>query len=283
MLVEEILRMAVAALKKNRIQNPRLDAEVLLANRMNVDRSALLLHWDKEVDPAVVEGFNQDIQRRMKREPVAYIIGKKEFMGLDFVVNQWVLIPRPDTEVLVETTLDILKSNPKYEKVLEIGVGSGAIAVSLAKYADHIQVTAVDVDEKALQVAKENAKLHGVKDRIVFIESDCFEKLPEGIRYDCIASNPPYINKKDMESLDKDVKGFEPHLALFGGEDGLEFYRRITKEARGYLKKDGLLIFEIGFDQGEDVKKIMEINGYRDVQVNKDLAGLDRVVLGYCD
>lgn len=281
MLVEEILRSAVKVLKKSHIHNPRLDAEVLLSNRMHVDRSALITLWDAAVEPEVAEGFKRDIERRSAREPVAYIIGKKEFMGLEFIIEPCVLIPRPDTEVLVEKTLELSQANNQWESILEIGVGSGAIAVSLAKYNDKMNITAVDIDKNALSIAKQNAIMHGVEDRISFIESDIFENIADEARYDCIVSNPPYINKEDMCRLDDDVKEYEPHLALYGGIDGLDFYRRIIEESVKHLKEDGLLIFEIGYDQGEEVKKVMESNGFQKTEIIKDLSGLDRVVLGF--
>ncbi|KAA5805547.1 peptide chain release factor N(5)-glutamine methyltransferase, partial [Thermoanaerobacterium thermosaccharolyticum] len=200
---------------------------------------------------------------------------EKHFMGLIFNVSPSVLIPRNDTEILVEEVLKRLKSG---DTVLDIGTGSGAIAVSIAKYKD-VKVYAVDISDEALEVAKENACENGVSDKVIFIKSDLFSSIPKDIKFDLIVSNPPYIRSNEINELQEEVKR-EPKIALDGGEDGLTFYRRIVKDSINYIKFGGIIAFEVGFNQAWDVKDILIDSGYSDIEVVKDLQGIDRVVLG---
>ncbi|QSX07555.1 peptide chain release factor N(5)-glutamine methyltransferase [Alkalibacter rhizosphaerae] len=237
MNIQELLVTGTRLLKEKEIPTPRLDSEVLLANRLSKDRVYFLSHGDERVLPEVERSFLQDIQRRSRLEPVAYITGKKEFMGLELEVDPHVLIPRPDTEILVEAAMDMLKEKTGFVHVLDIGTGSGAIAISLTRYLPQVKVTAVDIDPHALKTAKKNADKMGVADRIQFVWSDCFQNV-EGI-FDAIVSNPPYIDREEMKGLDANVVEFEPVKALYGGEDGLDFYREIARQAPGHLKKGG--------------------------------------------
>lgn len=283
--VESILKKAVGKLKKAEIDTPRLDAEVILCSLLGVERIQLHIHPEMEISREICQKFWANVEKRLKNMPVQYIVHQQEFMGLDFWVEEGVLIPRGDTEILVEKVLDIHKKNylSANMKLMDIGVGSGAISVSLAKLIKNSQVYAVDISSKALEVALKNAKYHTVEDKIVFLKGSLFDgvkgkSLEE--TFDIIVSNPPYIPRKVIETLSKEVKNYEPSLALDGGEDGLDFYRKIIKEGPVFLKPQGWLIFEIGYDQGEDVKGMMEKVGFSSVEVIKDLAGHNRVVLG---
>jgi release factor glutamine methyltransferase len=220
--------------------------------------------------------------RAKTRHPIQYIIGQADFMGEKFNVQPDVLIPRDETELLVRQAIEIIKEKG-FTQVLDMCTGSGCIAISVSLHGN-VDVAAVDISEKALEVAKENAKNLGA-DRVKFIESDLFEKInvnnsvEQEQRYDIIVSNPPYIPSKVVDGLMPEVVEHEPRLALDGTEDGLLFYRKITEESLKYIKPDGWLCYEIGCEQGDDVSRIMMDNGYKDVKVIKDLAGLDRVVV----
>ena len=258
---------------------PRLDVETLLQKALGVDRLYILLNLDKDLSEDEEKTFNKFIEERLNNRPIAYIVGNREFMGLDFYVQEGVLIPRPDTEVLVEEVIEIAKDKGQIE-ILDIGTGSGAITVSLAKYLENAKLTSVDISEIALEIAKKNAISNNVEDRINFVKSDLFSSLNKNQKFDIIVSNPPYIKREVIDTLDKQVKDFEPYNALEGGIDGLDFYRAITTQAKDYLKEGGVLAYEVGHDQSEDVSKLMEMDGYTNIYTRKDLQQIDRVVIG---
>lgn len=283
--IGQLLKEAAEGLQEAGLPTPKLDAEVLLCNLLDVERIHLHIYPEKEVSEEVQRIFWQGIDQRKKHMPIQYIVKKQEFMGLDFHVEEGILIPRGDTEILVEKAMEIYEKNyaPNKVKIMDIGTGSGAIVVSLAKFISNSTLTAIDISPKALEVARKNASTHGVNHKIRFLEGSLFTPIhgkDEKEGYDFIVSNPPYIPRAVVDTLDPGVKDYEPHLALDGGEDGLEFYREITMGAREYLKKEGWLLFEIGYDQGESVSQLLKMNGFKDVNVIQDLAGLDRVVLG---
>ncbi len=250
---------------------PLLESRILMEKATGLDRLGLIKMSDNELTGDEEKLYLSLVGDRLTGRPIAYITGHKEFMGLDFFVNENVLIPRPDTETLVQTALDSGKI-----RILDIGTGSGAVAVSLAKLNPLAKVSAVDISQNALAVAEKNAKANGVS--VSFSRLDILNEEIPGT-FDMIVSNPPYIKDSVIPSLDKTVKDFEPRLALSGGEDGLIFYREIAKKALLALNPGGLLMFEIGFDQGEAVSEIMAGN-YKNIKVIKDLAGCDRVVTG---
>ena len=258
---------------------PRLDVETLLQKALGVDRLYILLNLDKDLSEDEEKTFNKFIEERLNNRPIAYIVGNREFMGLDFYVQEGVLIPRPDTEVLVEEVIEIAKDKGQIE-ILDIGAGSGAITVSLAKYLENAKLTSVDISEIALEIAKKNAISNNVEDRINFVKSDLFSSLNKNQKFDIIVSNPPYIKREVIDTLDKQVKDFEPYNALEGGIDGLDFYRAITTQAKDYLKEGGVLAYEVGHDQSEDVSKLMEMDGYTNIYTRKDLQQIDRVFIG---
>ena len=258
---------------------PRLDVETLLQKVLGVDRLYILLNLERVLSEDEEQLFNKFINERLNNRPIAYIVGNREFMGLDFFVKEGVLIPRPDTEVLVEEVIKLAKKKDA-KNILDIGTGSGAITVSLAKYLENVKVTSVDISDIALEIGKRNAISNEVDDRINFVKSDLFTNIDKETKFDIIVSNPPYIKREVIETLDKQVKDYEPYNALEGGVDGLDFYRAITKQAKEYLKKGGILAYEVGHDQSEDVSKLMEIDGYTNIYTLKDLQQIDRVVIG---
>lgn len=276
--IAEILTAATIRLEADGIENPRLDAEILLAHVLNCRRLTLYVDSDKILSLESVLKFNELINRRLERIPVAYLTGKKDFMGLSFAVNQNVLIPRPETEILTEFVGEYLRGLGGEVTFADLGVGSGAIAVSILKFVKTARAVAVDISNEALEVAKFNASKFHVEDRIKFYCGDLFEPL-EGQIFNAIVSNPPYIPTSELETLQKEVKR-EPQKALDGGEDGLSFYRRIISDAPRFLADGGLLAVEIGINQASAVRKLFEQENFVDVTILKDLAGIERVVVG---
>lgn len=260
-------------LEKAGIQEAALDARLLLEEVCRTDRNTLLVHGDRAVTEEEETQFRIFIERRSTHEPLQQITGWQEFMGLRFSVTEDVLVPRQDTETLVEEVLRYLRDGME---ILDVCTGSGCILLSLLRYSNGCRGVGCDISEKALAVAGQNAKELGISAQ--FIQSDLFESI-EG-RFEYIVSNPPYIRKDMIPTLMEEVRDHEPLIALDGGEDGLDFYRKITREATEHLYSGGMLFFEIGYDQGEAVKLLMEEEGYEEVTVSQDLAGLDRVVYG---
>ena len=250
MTIREVLKQATARLEKSGVPNGDYDAAVMLAHVLGEDALMLRMNSWKDMPQEKMEEYEAILLRREMREPLQYILGSVGFMGLDFHVEPGVLCPRPDTEILCEEALRRLAPGAR---VLDIGTGSGALAVSIAKLGKDIGVIAVDVSDTALAIAKGNAERNGAAVR--FVKSDCFAAL-DGEAFDMIVSNPPYISRAEMAQLMPEVCQ-EPELALFGGEDGLEFYRRISREAGAYLKKGGCLLFEIGWQQKDDVSALL--------------------------
>ena len=260
-------------LEKAGIQEAALDARLLLEEVCGSDRNTLLVHGDRAVTEEEETQFRIFIERRSTHEPLQQITGWQEFMGLRFSVTEDVLVPRQDTETLVEEVMRYLRDGME---ILDVCTGSGCILLSLLRYSNGCRGVGCDISEKALAVAGQNAKELGISAQ--FIQSDLFESI-EG-RFEYIVSNPPYIRKDMIPTLMEEVRDHEPLIALDGGEDGLDFYRKITREATEHLYSGGMLFFEIGYDQGEAVKLLMEEEGYEEVTVSQDLAGLDRVVYG---
>ena len=268
---------------ENISDTPRLDVELFLQKALGgVDRIYIHLNLNKELTKEQYGEFIEYINDRINGRPVSYIVGNIESMGLDFFVKEGVLIPRPDTETLVEEIIDLCKDKSEKIDILDIGTGSGAITVSLAKYIENSKVMSFDISDIPLEVGKINAINNKVDNKIEFIKSDLFSAIQDKQKqFDVIVSNPPYIPKKDIETLHTQVKDYEPYNALEGGEDGLDFYRNITKESVKYLKQDGILAYEVGHDQAEDVSEIMKSYGYTKIYKKKDIQGIDRVVIGF--
>lgn len=272
MTYAEAIRLGEKRLLSAKIAEAAWDARLLFEYVCQIDRNDYYLHMKDELSDADWNAYQDALQTRMGHVPLQYITGEQEFMGLLFAVNPHVLIPRQDTEILVEEAQKRIKAGMD---ALDLCTGSGCIIVSLSKYAP-IHAAASDISAQALKTAKENAKRHGVT--VDFIESDLFEGITS--RYDIIVSNPPYIPTEEIKTLMPEVREFEPFLALDGKEDGLFFYRKIIREANSHLKPDGFLLLEIGCGQGKDVACLMEAEGYKEITIRKDLSGLDRIVIG---
>jgi release factor glutamine methyltransferase len=266
------------------IDTARLDAELLLGEVLSLDRLQLYTSFDRPMNEEELDAYRALVKRRAKREPVAYILGCKEFYGREFKVDSRVLIPRPDTEVLVDEVLERLPDTAE-GVLLDYGTGSGAIAITLAAERPNLRVLATDLSEDALTVAKENAKLLGVDDRVGFIRSDGLSSVPERFRgaLCAIVSNPPYIDEREKESLMPDVRDHEPHTALFPGPDPLLHYRRISAEARDWLASDGFASVEVGAGQAKYVAELFEAHGWLDSRIRSDLARHERVVSAFTE
>ncbi|SHJ85534.1 peptide chain release factor N(5)-glutamine methyltransferase [Tepidibacter formicigenes] len=279
MNIRQIMMNSIKELSSS--ATPKLDVELILCKVLDVDRLYLHINLDEDITKEQETEFYCLLNQRKEGRPIAYILGHREFMGLDFFVKEGVLIPRPDTEILIEEVINLSKSI-KSPLIVDIGTGSGAISVSLAKYIKDAKVYSLDISDTALEVGKINAKNNNVEDRITFLKSDLFSSVENlNSKFDIVVSNPPYIKKDDIYNLDKDVKDYEPILALDGGEDGLNFYRRITKDSLMFLKENGVLAYEVGHDQAEDVKEIMIENNFKNIKIVRDLAGIQRVVIGF--
>ena len=259
------------------VENPRLDAELLLCHVLGKDRLYLYVHFDQPLYTEELSAFRELVKKRGSRIPVAYILGEKGFMGLDFTVSPAVLIPRPETELLVEAVLETVQPLAA-PHILDLGTGSGAIIVSLLARCPQATGVAVDLSEQALTVATENARRNGVADRLTLLAGDLFAPLAPAARFDAIVSNPPYIPAADVDVLAPEVLK-EPRLALDGGRDGLDYYRRLAQTGLAYLKPGGLLALEIGIGQHEAVPDLLRASGWLVQPVRCDYGGVPRVVL----
>lgn len=284
--LEALLKEGTKVLENAGIKDAGLDAWLLLEYVTGKNRAYYYAHSDEQTDIETEENYKKLCRERAKHIPLQHLTGQAFFMGYEFYVNDKVLIPRQDTEILAEEGLRVIKDVPK-PSILDMCTGSGCILLSLlAKREDAIGV-GTDISGEALAVAEENAKRLSLEDRAVFVESDTFsgeyfqEKYGNPIRkYDILISNPPYIPRMEIQGLMEEVRLYDPQMALDGGMDGLYFYRRITKQAGRYLKPGGWLLYEIGCSQGAQVSELVKQAGFLNVEVKKDLSGLDRVVLG---
>lgn len=280
MTIKEAINQGVIMLKNENIESPKIKARVLLEYTLKKSREYLIIYDKKDITPQQRDEYIRNIKRLIRGEPLQYITGLQEFMKLKFLVNKDVLIPRQDTEILVEEVIKIAKELEKPE-ILDLCTGSGAIAVSIAKYVENAKITAIDISEDALEIAKKNAKFNGVSRNIEFIQSDMFKKL-KNRKFDIIVSNPPYIPTQNIKMLPKDVQN-EPFIALDGGVNGLDFYKLISDEGFKYLNKGGYVCLEIGYDQRRSVMDIFNSNDiYVDTYFKKDLCENDRVVVTRC-
>lgn len=279
--VQRVLNEATDLLIKAENSNPRQEAIMLMEYALGLSKIEILTYPNKIITDEEYNMYIDKIKRRQKKEPLQYITARQEFMGIDFEVNPSVLIPRQDTEVLIETIVSKFKSNNKYpiNQVLDVCTGSGCIAISLSKLININSIIALDLSEKALDVAKRNAEKNKVNN-IQFIESNMFSNLSEDLynQFDIVVSNPPYIPTDDIDYLMDEVRIHEPMLALDGMEDGLFFYRILAKESKKYLNDNGMIFLEIGYDQGEKVRELLLEEGYNNIEIIKDLANLNRVV-----
>ena len=277
MTIKQLLNQGIMMLKNEGIEYPKNKARAILEFTLKKSREYLIIYDKKEVTPKQRDKYILNIKRLIQGEPLQYITGMQEFMKLKFIVTKDVLIPQPDTEILVEEIISI-SQNIDNPVILELGTGSGAIAVSIAKYVSNVKIVATDISKDSLQIAKQNAKLNGVTNSIEFVESDLFSKIKDQ-KFDIIVSNPPYIPTEEIKELPKDVQQ-EPKLALDGGKDGLDFYRRIARDGHKFLNRQGFLCLEIGYNQKESVKKIINNQKrYVETYSKKDLCQNDRVIV----
>ncbi len=270
---KEAYEMGIKILTEAGIEEAKSDTLLLMDAFLHVSRNDILVHGETDVDEKLVLVYQEALKKRCTRIPLQHITGIQNFMGLDFVVNEHVLIPRFDTEILVE---EVMKELHDGFSILDMCTGSGCILLSLLNYSNDCVGVGVDISKNALEVAEKNRDRLGIS--ASFIESNLFEKVTD--KFDIIVSNPPYIRSDVIATLMEEVRVHEPILALDGMEDGLYFYRKIIQESPNYLHKGGMLFFEIGYDQGQAVSQLMIENGYKEVKVVKDYAGLDRVVFG---
>jgi release factor glutamine methyltransferase len=298
--VAALLTEAEAILRTQSVDTPRLDAEVLLAHCLGINRAQLYARLSAQASPTDQVAFSQLIKRRARREPLAYITGVREFWSLEFCVTPAVLIPRPETELVVETVLRLLAQatghrpqatgclpalRPPHSafRILDLGTGSGCIAIALAKEWPEAELWAIDISTAALAVAQENASKHGVAERLHFLQGDVFAPLSKNtVPFDLIVSNPPYIARLDLAALQPEVRDWEPHTALSGGEDGLDFYRRLIEESPSYLRSGGGLVMELGAGQSAEVLRLLRAQrNYIESASVRDYAGHERVAVAY--
>ncbi len=275
MTIKQAITKGMIMLKSNNVESPKLKARLLLQYVLDKPRQYIIVYDNKEIDKQQQWQYFVNIEKLTKGIPLQHITHRQEFMKMDFFVDENVLIPRPDTEILVE---EVIKIAQKYDspRILDLCTGSGAIAISLKKFVPNADITAVDISEKALEIAQKNAKK--LETKINFLKSDLFDKL-DNKKFDIIVSNPPYIRKDEIKKLSEEVQK-EPKIALDGGEDGLDFYRIIAEQAINYLKTGSFLCFEIGYNQKNDVIKIIEDEqNYKNTYCKKDLYGNDRIII----
>lgn len=273
---QELYQWGAGQLTQSDIQEAGLEARLLLEWCCGTDRNTLLVHGERRIAAEEYDKYQDCITERKEHVPLQYITSEQEFMGLTFNVNKDVLIPRQDTEILVEEAMRYLHDGMH---ILDMCTGSGCILISLLHYSNDCTGVGADVSEEALQVARENAERMSEK-KVSWVCSNLFEQLDCKEKFDMIVSNPPYIRTSVIETLMPEVREHEPRAALDGAEDGLSFYRKIIAQAEAYLSNEGMLLVEIGYDQGEAVRALMEEAGYEEIEIVKDFAGLDRVVHG---
>ncbi|MDH7604662.1 MAG: peptide chain release factor N(5)-glutamine methyltransferase [Melioribacter sp.] len=278
--VLESLKLSAEYLEKKGIESPRLNAELLLADVLNCKRLDLYLKYDQPLSEDEINKYREYLSRRSKNEPLQYIVGKAEFYGLEFKVNPSVLIPRPETELLVETIINLEKDKSK-TLILDIGTGSGNIAITLAKYLPYAKIIAMDISSEALNVAKENSEFYNTSNQIEFIRKNIFDDFSlYDLKFDVVVSNPPYVSIEDYNFLQKEIINYEPKIAVTDNEDGMKFYKRITQISKQCLKSNGKLFYEIGKGQSEIISKMMAEENFYDIHILKDYQQIDRVIYG---
>lgn len=283
--VRELMKNSIQRLEHNGIGEARLSVELLLARALACERIYLYLHSDRTISEDQLSSFEAMLERRLKREPVQYIVGTAGFMGLNLKVDQRVLIPRPETETLVEQIMLVARNlNVRGSiQILEVGTGSGNVAIALAKFIRGALLTTVDASSDALELARENAALQHVSDRLTFVQADVFGPalVNLGKRFHIIASNPPYVSREDFPELEPDVLQYEPYRALYGGIDGKDYIRRLAEAAPNLLLDGGYILVEIGYGQAGDASRLLRANHFQNVECAADLEGVPRVVVGY--
>ena len=277
--IAETLKLASQQLRSAAIANDVLDAQTLLAEALGKDRTYLIVNFNEQLSEDLLAKFQRLIARRASGEPLQYITGHQEFFGLEFDVTPDVLIPRPETEILVEETIRLASQQKvSVPVILDIGTGSGCIAVALARELEDAEITAIDISEAALNVARRNAAKHNLADRIRFVHSDLLSAFPETQFADFILSNPPYVAQSELPSLQREVRDWEPHSALTDYDDGLSFYRRLLNDSPSRLKPDGYLLCELGYNQSEAVVAMADSQIWESPRLLDDLQGIPRTL-----
>jgi len=280
MNIQELLKLGYELLKKVNIETYMIDSQLILCKVLNVDKLFIITNRGSKVEEKEIKEYVRLVKLREKKMPVKYILQNAEFMGINFFVKEGVLIPRMDTEILVEEAIEEIKGN-NYKEICDVCCGSGAIGISLSNYIKEANVICYDISDIAIEVTEKNINMLGLNDRVEVHQSDLLnEAIEKNRKFDIIVANPPYIKESVIDTLMEDVKDYEPFIALSGGEDGLFFYRKLVVQSKKLLNHGGSLIFEIGYDQKEAVMNIMEKNGFESVTCIKDLSGNDRVVKG---
>lgn len=274
MRLDAALRRAVRTLEANDVGSPRMNAETLAMFVLGVDRAYLYAHPERQLTGDEINRYNATITERASGKPSQYITGHQEFWGLDFIVTPAVLIPRPETEHLVETVLELAQRH-SFRRIADVGTGSGCIAIALAKEFPQAEFTAVDLSRDALEIARANAARHQLERRITFLESDLLEKLPKQA-FDLVVSNPPYVGESERDKVQKQVRDFEPKMAVFSGTEGLDIYRRLIPQVQEALVPGGWVAMEMSFSVEERVRALLA--GWEDVRVTHDLQGIPRVI-----
>ena len=278
--IAETLKQASERLRDASIPNDVLDAQTLLAEALGKDRTYLIVNFNQPLDDDLLEQYQTLIERRAAREPLQYITGHQEFFGLGFEVTPDVLIPRPETEIIVEETIRLVQQNNIAEPVIvDVGTGSGCIAVTLARELEEARAIACDISPAALRIARRNALRHKLEDRIEFVASDLLSAFGEGKFADFIISNPPYVSKRELPDLQREVRDWEPHVALTDHGDGLSFYRRLLREAPSRLRPGGYLICEMGYTQSEAVLAMVDSEVWKEPRLLDDLQGIPRTLV----
>jgi len=280
--IRRLLAWAQQDFQSRNIESPRLGAELLLGHCLGKTRLQLILDADQPLDTAELNAFRELLRRRRKSEPVAYLLGYKEFFGLSFAVDARVLIPRPDTETLVDVALALSAHRPATGRLLDLCTGSGCVALAFALRRPGWTVLGTDLSPEALEVARGNAANLAPGLDVTFAVGDLFAAVPQGRHFDLIVANPPYIPSAEADALDSGIADFEPRLALDGGDDGLAVVRRIVHQASGWLEPEGALALEVGFDQAESVEALLTQEGFVEVRRQRDYAKVVRVVSGQC-
>ena len=273
---QQILNKASNELQLKNVKSPKLDSELILAKTLNVRREEILLNLNKKIDKSDLNKFNYYLNMRSNYKPIAHIVNFKYFWKYKFFVDRNVLIPRPETELIIEKVMKILPLSSN-KNILDIGTGSGCIAISLINERPDCRITAIDKSKKAIKVAEKNAEMHQVGKKLNFLNIDVDKYFSN--KYDLIISNPPYIKNSELLSLDKDVKLNEPKLALSGGSSGLEIFFKIINKCKILLKNNGKLFLEIGHNQGKELSRYLNLNGFNQTKIYKDLSGKDRCLL----
>ena len=279
MQTREALKLAAKKFKES--STPSLDARLLLAHALNYSQEKLLINYDKELERDIKIRFFEFVARREEQEPIAYILGRQELYGLEFAVNKHVLIPRPETELIIDILKEdsVRKGQNDNIEILELGIGSGAISVCLAKEILLANITAIEVSDEAIDIAQSNILKHKVQNQVKILKSDWYSALDKEKKYDYIVSNPPYICRSEIYQMSKEVIDFEPDLALYADNEGLSSYQAIIQNAKNFLKNDGKLVFEIGYSQKNMILDLLKREGFENTSVKQDLSGLDRIMV----